>query len=615
MTRLKLSIFLCALCAVFDTTAQMYDWAQTFGGNSSDFAQASSVDAANNIISVGWFSGTADFDPQSGTTNITAEGGDDIFVQKLDANGNLLWVRSIGGIGDDYGTDIVTDATGNIYVTGHFSETVDFDPGAGSTTLTSQGYSDNFILKLSPQGDLLWVRQTGGSYFEYSFSIAIDGSNNLYTTGDFEGNVDFDPGTAVLNLSSNGGSDVYIQKFDETGSLLWARTFGGSGYDRGYSLEVDAMGNVHTAGTFQYTVDFDPNSGVNDLTSANLSDFFIQKLSPSGDFLWVRALNSVEDEYFSPHIAIDYAGNIYTGGGFSGTTDFDPGPGNMEISPAGDEDAFILKLNNGGDFQWVRNLNGTYSASCWAIYADSSGNVYTTGNFYDTIDIDPGPGTRLLTANGGTDVFIHQLDTDGNLVFGKSFGGSSFEAGNSIVVDSSQNIYTAGYFSNTVDFDPASAEDVHSSTGGYDAFIQKLIPCTSYTTGTDVQTAIDSLTWIDGNTYYSDNNTATYTLENSMGCDSIVTLDLTILSSGLSVHQKESSILVYPNPAKDRIHIEFNSVNVEAVTIRNAQGKKLRSVQVKEGATELDLSAYSKGLYFVNVHSSDGLIIKRFLKD
>ena len=152
--------------------------------------------------------------------NLTSTGNEDIFISKIDAAGNFLWAERIGEIARDYGKSIAVDGSGNVYTTGNFQGTVDFDPGAGTSNLTSTGLDDIFISKLDAAGKFLWAKSMGGTSEDFGSYIAVDGSGNVYTTGWFKGTIDFDPGAGTSNLTSKGNSwDIFISKLDSSASV------------------------------------------------------------------------------------------------------------------------------------------------------------------------------------------------------------------------------------------------------------------------------------------------------------------------------------------------------------------------------------------------------------
>jgi hypothetical protein len=220
------TIFLTLLTGVFlNLNAQnlTFEWANKMGGTSEDVGLSIVTDANGNVYSTGYFGGTADFDPSLGVMNLNSKGDRDIFIQKLDEDGNLLWVKEIGGIGRDVGFSIDVDVNGSIYITGYFQGVVDFDPDSGITNLTANGGIDIFIQKLNKNGKLLWVKQMSGTGIDVGLSINIDLNGNIYSTGYFQSVVDFDPNSGITNLTSNGDNDIFINKLDSNGNLLWAK--------------------------------------------------------------------------------------------------------------------------------------------------------------------------------------------------------------------------------------------------------------------------------------------------------------------------------------------------------------------------------------------------------
>jgi hypothetical protein len=533
MKKTKLTT-IAALLLTVGSYAQTFEWAKSFGSSQDDQGTSITVDASGNIYTTGFFRNTVDFDPGVGTANLTAVGGNDIFIQKLDASGNFIWAKSFGGGVDDYGYSIAVDASGNVYTTGSFRITVDFDPGAGTANFTSVGGNDIFVQKLDASGNFIWAKSFGGSSADYGYSITVDVSGNVYTTGYFFNTVDFDPGAGIANFTSVKDADIFVQKLDASGNFIWAKSFGGSldfgsSDDYGTSITVDASGNVYTTGYFENTVDFDPGAGTANFTSVGLfHDIFVQKLDASGNFIWAKSFGDSLYET-GTSITVDASGNIYTTGHFTETVDFDPGEGTANFTSEGARDVYVQKLDASGNFIWAKSFGGSSDDFGNTITLDASGNVYTTGYFQVTADFDPGAGTVNLTSAGSWDIFVQKLDASGNFIWAKSFGSSNTDEGASITLDASGNVYTTGYFYGTVDFDPGAGTANLTSAGSWDIFIQKMSQCAP-TTSTDYKTDCNSYTWINGITYTASNDTATYTLLNTAGCDSIVTLNLTINS-------------------------------------------------------------------------------------
>jgi hypothetical protein len=329
-------------------TGGNFIWAKSIGGTSNVNSVSIAVDGSGNVYTTGSFQDTVDFDPGAGTSILTSTGISDIFVSKLDAAGNYIWAKSMGGASWDFSTSIAVDGSGNIHTTGIFSDTVDFDPGAGISNLISLGTNDMFISKLDSLGNYLWAKRIGGTVEplgqDIANSIAVDRSGNVYTTGEFIGNVDFDPGTGSTILTSFLQKDVFILKLDTGGNFIWAKRIGDYYDSNATSIAVDGVGNVYTTGAFRGYVDFDPGTGSTFLTSTGYWDIFILKLDPGGNFIWAKSMGGTSsDGGFS--IALDSSSNVYTIGAFGGTVDFDPGVGTSNLTSVGGADIFILKLS------------------------------------------------------------------------------------------------------------------------------------------------------------------------------------------------------------------------------------------------------------------------------
>jgi hypothetical protein len=219
----KISLLLAALAIVGFSElamAQNVSWVKKIGGTSSDYGQVIKKDKMGNLIAAGNYSGTIDLDPGSGVFNVTSNGSQDVFIVKLDSIGNFIWGKSVGGPSIDAVSDLKVDSDGNVYICGFFRGNADFDPSTANFTLSisSSGISaDGFILKLDSNGSFVYVKQIGGTSAvdDHVFSIDLDNQGNLYATGYFNGTCDLDPGPGQFNVTSIGGSDIFIIKLSD----------------------------------------------------------------------------------------------------------------------------------------------------------------------------------------------------------------------------------------------------------------------------------------------------------------------------------------------------------------------------------------------------------------
>lgn len=468
-----IAVFLPSISHINKVSAQeapMSEWAKSMGGSQGDFGQDIAIDASGNVYSTGHHYATGDFDPGTSVFNLTTPGGgQNVFVSKVDKNGNFVWAKSMGGNDSDYGYSIAVDASGNVFTTGHFAGTADFDPGPGTFNLTSAGGNDDiFVSKLDTDGNFVWAVRIGSTFLDYAYNMTIDNNGNIYITGLFSGTVDFDPGAAVFNITSSTGTanNAFILKLDTDSNFVWAKAFVGSS-TIGNAVFVDALLNLYAVGYFVGTTDFNPGTSTFNLTASGIEDAFITKLDVNGDFVWAKSFAGSNNTRIAD-VTVDGGGSIYTTGFFLGTTDFDPGAGIDNHTSVGTTDIFISKLDSNGDFIWAKPLGGTSGDRGLGIITDAGGNVLTSGRFGSTMDFDPGPGVFNLTSAGG---FLSKLDSNGNHVWAVRAGS---DAANAIAIDPSGTIYLAGNFSGTVDFDYGTCVANLISAGQTDVFIQKI---------------------------------------------------------------------------------------------------------------------------------------------
>jgi hypothetical protein len=455
-----------------DFTLADSGWARTWGGSTDDIGQGVAVDGYGNTYVTGYFQGTVDFDPSAtGVDSHTSSGGYDAFLSKFDPSGNFMWTHTWGGSGHDIGYGVAVDAGGYASVTGLFSDTVDFDPGIGVDEHASNGTTDAFLCMYDPTGVFQFAVTWGGSSYDWGRGIGLGTSGNVYVTGHFYGTVDFDPKSGVDNHTSNGNYDIYLSKFDSWGHLQWANTWGGSEDDYGNSVAVDAYNSAYITGYFKGTADFDPGSGVEEHTSSGYKDIFLSKFDSTGAYVGANTFGgSDQDEGIG--VAADVWGNVYLTGYFSSTVDF----GGDSHTSNGYDDVFLSKFDSNLLFKWTRTWGGSYTDEGRGIAVDILGHVYVSGEFWFMVDFDPAGGVDNHISNGEADIFLSQFDSDGYYLLGRNWGGTVSDKSLSVAADGSGNAYATGSFMDTVDFDPGSGVDNHTSNGTSDIFLTKFLP-------------------------------------------------------------------------------------------------------------------------------------------
>ena len=307
-----------------------------------------------------------------GSTTLTNVSFDDAFLVKYDSSGTAVWAKSAGGTGSDFGRQVTTDHTGNVYLTGTFSSP---SLAIGSYTLTNTGNVAVFIAKYDSDGDLLWARCTGGSHGEDAAATAVDTWGNVYVAGDFSGNTIAAGPYVLVNADTTSTSyDLFLIKYDPSGNLLWARRDGGGSSEDALSITTDPSGNVYVTGFFYDSV---LTFGSTTLTCAAATPYnsFLVKYDSSGNPLWAK---SAGDSVLARgnFVTTDAAGNIYLNGTFFSPATF----GATTLTNTGGWDIFLVKYNEAGDVEWAKGVGGTGHEFSWNIAISPSADIYVAGS-------------------------------------------------------------------------------------------------------------------------------------------------------------------------------------------------------------------------------------------
>jgi gliding motility-associated-like protein len=512
-----------------------FDWAKPFTISGLGTANAIVADPAGNTYVCGVFEGTVDMDPGPAGMIAFSAGGVDIYIVKLNPAGAVLWAKQIGNSSNDYCYSLVLDAAGNLYATGNFSSTVDFDPGPGVVTLTTS-ISSTFIIKFDPNGNLIWAKKGAESTSAGGVnipSIRLTAAGNIYQCGSFAGTIDMDPGPGINSVSTTSAADRdgFVAKFDANGNYLWAGSFAGPLNISDVHIATDAAENVFISGSFMGTCDFDPGPGIYNLTSAGFFDVFACKLDANGNFSWANRIgNATTDNGYN--IATDNSGNVVIVGSYANLCDFDPGPGTFMLRARNGPNGFILKLGNAGNFIWARHLNLVSVGGCFnrGLYIDGSGEIFTYGDFGGELDFDPSPAFVIHTATT-SESYIARFTEDGYLIDAKEIGSSlGALVATDMSLDAAKNYYLSGYFIRSPDFDPTANSyymDTPAPEPFGDGFALKLRYCRNITYDTLTVTTCE-LNYTLNNITYDTTGTYVQVLLNARGCDSLLRLYLTI---------------------------------------------------------------------------------------
>ena len=393
---------------------------QQLGTSSEDWGLGVTIDSSDNIYLTGRTIGGLD-----GNANF---GDNDTFLVKYNSSGNKQWTRQFGtsssDVTSDGGKGINVDSSGNVYVTGHTYGGLDGN--------TNSGDYDIFLVKYNSSGTKQWLRQLGTSSEDRGNSVSSDSSGNVYVTGYTHGGLD--------GNTNSGSSDIYLMKYNSSGTKQWIIQLGTSSTDIGRDVSVDSSGNIYVAGYSKGGLDGNTNSGN--------ADIILMKYNSSGIKQWIIQLGTSSEEK-AGSVFVDLTGNVYmsgyTYGGLDGNTN------------SGDMDIIFVKYNSSGTKQWT-SQHGTSSFDIGKdVSVDSSGNIYVTGHTVGGLDGN--------LQNGNGDLFLMKFNSSGTKQWTSQLGTSSIDAVSGMSIDSSGNVFISGYTEGGL--------DGNTNSGNKDIFLLK----------------------------------------------------------------------------------------------------------------------------------------------
>ena len=455
------------------------------GGAGPDLITAMVTDPAGGVILAGTFTGSTDFDPGAGVTALTSLGAIDGFLARYSSSGALAWALRFGSTGDERVTALARDASGSLYVGGGFEGAASFGLSGSGVVQNSDGGEDGFVAKFSPEGVLLWARRFGGAGLDEVTALAVDGPGNVFAAGVFNGTANPFPAGGT-NVQSNGASDGFVLALDPGGSVRWTLPIGGPQADAARGLAVSSSGRLMVAGTFRGAADFDRNGGVaTSLRALGGVDFFLAVYSSTGLLERVRAVGGLNNESLVVSgLSLDGQDGAVLLGSFSGSLDFDPGPGLAARTSQSGQDVLLARYDAGGEFLSVATVGGLGTVTAARAIVAADGSVVLTGAFSGPIDFDPGAGINVITSlgtQGVTDAFAARYTAAGGLAWVGRFGESTAIAGRAtsgtaLGFDSAGNPIVVGHFFGSPDFDPGPTAFRLISVGEADGFVVKLTP-------------------------------------------------------------------------------------------------------------------------------------------
>ncbi len=425
------SLFLCLI--FFQSKAQQFDWAESIGGLGLDVGRAVTTDEDGNVFVVGNFTGGTHI----ADTFLTGYGSMEAFVAKFTSEGDFLWARVISGPLEDMARGVVTDYEGNAYVVGHFTDTVTFAvTPTGTIAAKSAGGQDVFVVKYSPNGQLMWKLTGGGTGNDTATDIdQYRWSGKLYVSGGFENRASF--GTATI--LSNGLSDAFLLKMDMGGNAHWIRNGGGLEHDIAASVAVGNGEAIYITGDFYDQAQF----GQSQLQAMGSSDMFLAKFTEDGTLQWVRT-NGGTSVDVATSVGTDLNGKVFVAGYYQGTTFFQT----FSATAIDYNDVFVSKFDADGNCEWLSSAGSWNLDNCLGMAVDWDGSTYLTGFFENEMFAQ-----NISFEGNGYDIFILKYNPDGTIRYGRNAGAASSDFGTAICLGPDQSLYITGYYFFFADFD------------------------------------------------------------------------------------------------------------------------------------------------------------------
>jgi hypothetical protein len=526
----------------------------------------------------------------------------------------LDWAHSYRGPGDQVIRDIATDAAGNVYIVGDFTDSIDLDPTSNNNVVAAKGFNDIFFAKADSNGVVQWIHTIGDINNELSKGIAIDQSGNVYICGAFTTLVDFDPGSGNTSLAYQGVADGFLAKYNNNGDFMWVRQQGGSTEDYTNGLACDNYGSIYITGFYTAGAHFDVATSNSNTMAIGGKDVFITKYDSAGNYIWGRSIGGNQnDEGVS--IALDTAGLPIIAGYFTNVGDLDPGTNNTYTVAVGGADIFIGKLDTAGNYLWsettfantpstdkptsihvvaddkiyfsgsaadqkmglayrlddtaamekyVAYFNPAFPANTgciiYDIAPDADGNFYVTGAFAGAIDFNNDTGSaqiNLVTAQS-SDIFLAKFDTSGTAVWTNHAITTDEQTNFALSIDAHDNLYLAGTFKNSIDCDYTSGSEFLYASDANDAHLHRLA-------------SVDP--------------------------------------ASVAQKNKRTDLILYPNPAGNIVFVKGADTG-SPIYIYSSDGRLVMSTRLNDNEA-IDVSDIAPGIYFIKIDGVNGRFLKQ----
>lgn len=514
------------MCSVMSSplfAQPFYDWATPQGSSEEDVIEDVDWTAEGGLLSIGTYE--ASFSYSNPAHQFVNRGSSDVFLLKQNNEGLTEWVKTFGSTGDDLGYDITQDSIGNIYITGSFSDSM----YVANDTLISRGGTDAFIIKLDSLGEYIWHFQLGGTANDDGTQTILERDGNLIFAFHYRFTAYFDNDGGLDSIISNGLRDSGIMKLSPEGDPIWVVKQGNDAVnDRIAALQVDSLNRIFVFGQFKGEVDFD--ASVNEhILNSNALDSYLLTLSSEGEFIRVQKYGGGSED--APESMVIQDGVILLTGRFKYDFDAQAMGGDYILEYVYSWDVYFVCLNIDGSFNWAGQVGDINSDIGYAVDFDREGNIYLAGLYAGEMDLDMSDSTHPTQHGtvGRKGLFISKYSANGEFVWAQDFTGTGDAFIRKMEINELGEIALAGKYDGVIDMNPDEPGG-NMSTGFLhnDYFTAKYVQCYN-SSGTEALTSCGPIEW-NGITF-SSSGEYIEVLENATGCDSVVTLEVTILES------------------------------------------------------------------------------------
>jgi uncharacterized repeat protein (TIGR02543 family) len=439
---------------MFDSNPALWAKSVTAGTDTSEFNSVA-VDSSGNVYAAGYQKGTGSYTYGEGVSVAGSYAGTDYYdgnvvLVKYNSSGAALWAKSVtAGTDTSEFNSVAVDSSGNIYAAGYQRGTGSYTYGEGVSVAGSYSGYNVVLVKYDSSGTALWAKSvTAGASWSLFYSVAVDSSGNVYAAGHQGGTGSFTYGEGVSVAGSYSGSNVVLVKYDSSGTALWAKSVtAGNDYSRFYSVAVDSSGNVYAAGYQDGRGSFTYGEGVSVAGTYWNNNVVLVKYNSSGNALWARSVTAGNDRSEFNSVAVDSSGNVYAAGYQDDTGSYTYGEGVSVAETYWSNNVVLVKYNSSGTALWAKSVTaGTSYSRFYSVAVDSSGNVYAAGYQYGTGSLTYGEGVSVAGSYSDCNVVLVKYDSSGTALWAKSVtAGDDYSEFNSVAVDSSGNVYAAGY--------------------------------------------------------------------------------------------------------------------------------------------------------------------------